>query len=212
MSHHKIDLVIIASFRQSKNFNSFGLPIRWLEKILWHGSLWEDSHFQWHIRWIPFPTQQHQDHQREGPTSCLWGCKWGFQQRRIKDKTWEAKCSESRWHWSGFHQPCQTWSQTMRPRCRRDWKLLYFFQIWNFTYTVKAHCHRLSKLCWCILSLLGQLVWKGQRQYYLKQNGSSKVKQRAKTSLALLKMARMPRTWQVGWSDPVGPSGLQSKR
>ena len=33
----------------------------------------EGSHFQWHIRWIPFPTQQHQDHQREGPTSCLWG-------------------------------------------------------------------------------------------------------------------------------------------
>ena len=83
MYHHKIDLVIIASFRQSKNLNSFGLPIRWLEKILWHGSLWEVSHFQWHIRWIPSPTQQHQDRQREGPTSCLWGCKWGFQQRRI---------------------------------------------------------------------------------------------------------------------------------
>ena len=39
MSHHKIDLVIIASFRQSKNLNSFRLPIRWLEEILWSGSL-----------------------------------------------------------------------------------------------------------------------------------------------------------------------------
>ena len=38
MSHHKIDLVIIASFRQSENLNSFRLPIRWLEEILWSGS------------------------------------------------------------------------------------------------------------------------------------------------------------------------------
>ena len=128
------------------------------------------------------------------------------------NKTWEAICSESQWHWSGFHQPCQTWSRTRRQGCRRDWKLLYFFQIFNFTYTVKAHCHRISKPCWCRLLHLGQLVWKGQHRFHLKKNRCSNVKQHTKTSLALLNMARMPRTWQVGWSDPAGPRGLQSKR
>ena len=80
-TYYKFNLVIITSFCQSKNLDSFRLPLRRLwRKYVKHLKLNHSdrifsefrSHFRLHIQWNPFPTPQRQDHQKEGRTSCLW--------------------------------------------------------------------------------------------------------------------------------------------
>ena len=86
------------------------------------------SHFRLHIQWNPFPTQQHQDHQKGGRTSCLWKFFLPKYSQLLLFKTWATKCWGNQWHWSAsLDPPYQTCSQTTRPGCRRDWMFFVFF-------------------------------------------------------------------------------------
>ena len=141
-TYYKFNLVIITSFCQSKNLDSFRLPLRRLwRKDVKHLKLNHSdrifsefrSHFRLHIQWNPFPTQQHQDHQKGGRTSCLWKFFLPKYSQLLLFKTWATKCWDNQWHWSAFlDPPYQTCSRTTRPGCRRDWMFLYFFRYLGF--------------------------------------------------------------------------------
>ena len=128
MSHHKIDLIIIASFRQSKNLNSFRFPVRWLWKDIRLFGLWiwqkayifngifNESLFP--LNSVRITGERVRRVVSEGNTNVL---------KQKKDwlwrRTWVARCWDSQWRLSDSHRPYQTCSQTMKPGCRRDWKL-----------------------------------------------------------------------------------------
>ena len=135
MSHHKIDLVIIAAFCQSKNFNSFRLPIRWLGKEICNLMVWiAGLTFSMAYSMNPFSHSTASGSPERGSDELsLREIQIFFKKNLLnsvlvlKIWTWVAKCWEIRWHLSVGHLPCQTCSQTRRRGCRRDWKLLNFF-------------------------------------------------------------------------------------
>ena len=147
-TYYKFNLVIITSFCQSKNLNSFWLPIR----RLWRkdGKHLKLNHFDFFRISLTFSiaySMKPFSHSTASGSPERGSDELSLEKRLfyfpkysqlLLFKTLVTKCWDNQWHWSAsLDPPYQTCSRTTRPGCRRDWMFFVFFlDILAFTYTV----------------------------------------------------------------------------